>query len=282
MKNKVACNYTVLRFLPYPETGEFVNLGIAIGCPELHWFDYRMARRLDRITGFFPELKHSKAAFIEGRKLFKDELDRIRDMLNDGEHETQLRFKEDAQIFNQVFLNLVRPREEAFCFSTARTCLTDDPKTCLNTLFEHYVERGFAQRHEYQETVMTRRLKKVFAEKQLMQFYEERTFRSEFCQVSFPFVRRHDALFSRAIHPLDLDKPETPRIVEHADHWKSRLLRLKDAPEHPENILLVVRQPEGGKRLDACRAVWKELEGAGAILLPKEDKTGILDFAQRQ
>jgi hypothetical protein len=281
MKNKVACNYTVLRFLPYPETGEFVNLGIAIGCPELHWFDYRMARRLDRITGFFPELKHSKAAFIEGRKLFKDELDRISGMLNDGEHETQLRFKEDAQVFNQVFLNLVRPREEAFCFSAPRTCLTDDPKACLNTLFEHYVERGFAQRHEYQETVMTRRLKKVFVEKQLMQFYEEHTFSNDLCQVRFPFVRKNEARFTRAIHPLDLDKEETPRIVEHADHWKNRLLRLKDVPEHPENILLVVRQPEGGKKLDVCRTLWKELEQAGAILLPKEDKTGILDFAQR-
>lgn len=282
MKNKLACNYAVLRFFPYPETGEFVNLGIAIACPELHRFDYRMAPRMDRITGFFPELKHSKAAFIEGRKLFKAELERIKTMLNDGEHETQLCFKEDAQVFNQVFLNLVRPREEAFCFSTVRTCLTDDPKTARDKLFEHYVERGFAQRQEYQETVMTKRLRKVFAEKQLMQYYEERTFRSEFCQVSFPFVRRNEALFSRAIHPLDLDKVETPRIVEHADHWKNRLLRLKDAPEHPENVLLVVRQPDGGKRLDVCLAMKKELEEAGAVLLPKEDKAGILDFAQRQ
>ncbi|MDK2858066.1 MAG: hypothetical protein PWQ89_1185 [Verrucomicrobiota bacterium] len=281
MKNKVACNYTVLRFLPYPETGEFVNLGIAIGCPDMHWFDYLMARRLDRITGFFPELKHSKAAFIEGRKLFKEELGRISTMLNDGEHETQLRFKEDAQIFNQVFLNLVRPREEAFGFSAPRTCLTDDPKAALEKLFEHYVERSFAKRQEYQETIMTKRLRKVFTEKQLIDYYEEHTFRSEFCQVSFPFVRRNEALFSRAIHPLDLDKPETPRIVEHADHWKNRILRLKDAPEHPKDILLVVRKPDGGKRLDICRTLWKELEEVGAVLLPKEDKTGILDFAQQ-
>jgi hypothetical protein len=34
--------------------------------------------------------------------------------------------------------------------------------------------------------------------------------------------------------------------------------------------------------LDVCRTLWKELEEAGAVLMPKEDKTGILDFAQRQ
>ena len=41
MIKKLACNYTVLRFLPYTETGEFVNLGVALACPDLHWFDYK-------------------------------------------------------------------------------------------------------------------------------------------------------------------------------------------------------------------------------------------------
>lgn len=282
MKNKVACNYTVIRFLPYPETGEFVNLGIAIGCPDTHWFDYRMeTRRVDRITNFFPELKHNKEAFIAGRKLFRGELDRIRARLNDGGVKTQLQFKERARLFNDAFLALLRPREEAFCFSNARTCLTDDPKTVLDDLFEHYVERGFAQRQEYQETIMTRRLRKVFAENRLMRYYDEHTFRSEFCRVRFPLVRAHDKRFTRAIHPLDLDKPETPRIVEHADSWKNRLIRLKDAPEHPEKVLLVVRKPQGGKRRDICNAMCREIEQTGTILMQNEDKTGILDFAEK-
>lgn len=282
MKNKMACNYTVLRFLPYHETGEFVNLGIAMACPEMNWFDYRLEmRRLDRITNFFPELKHNKEAFVEGRKLFRDELDRIHGQLNDGEQESQMRFKENAKMFNNAFLALLQPREEAFCFSNPHSCLTENPKNALGKLFEHYVERGFAQRREYQETIMTKRLKKVFAEKHLMQYYDERTFRSEFCRVTFPFVREKDKHYTRAIHPLDLDKAETPQIVEHADRWKNRLIRLKDAPEHPEKVLLVVRIPTGIKHRNVCNAMWKDLEQAGAALLPNEDKTGILDFAAK-
>ena len=89
MKNKLACNYTVLRFFPYPETGEFVNLGIAMACPDLHWFDFRLeTRRQDRITNFFPELKHSKGAFIEGRKLFKEELEQAGAILLPKEDKT--------------------------------------------------------------------------------------------------------------------------------------------------------------------------------------------------
>lgn len=282
MKNQLACNYTVLRFLPYPETGEFVNLGIAMGCPDLHWFDFRLeTRRVDRITGFFPELKHNKEAFVEGRKLFKAELDRMHTILNDGD-ETQLRFKENAQRFNQAFLALVRPREEAFCFSTPRTCLTDDPKQTLHTLFEHYIERGFAQKPEYQETLMTRRLRTVFSAKKLMQHYVEHTFTGDLCTAHFPFVRQHEAHFTRAIRPLDLDKKETHQIVAHADAWKSKLERLETIPEHPENTLFVVRKPEGGKRLDVCQQMCAELEQVGANLLPSADQTGILDFAGKE
>ena len=279
MKNRLACNYTVLRFLPYPETGEFVNLGIAIGCPDLHWFDFRLeTRRVDRITGFFPELKHNKEAFTEGRKLFKAELERMHTMLNDGD-EAQLRFKENAKLFNQTFLALVRPREEAFCFSTPRTCLTEDPKQTLHTLFEHYVERGFAQKPEYQEKQMEKRLRTGFSAKHIIQHYTEHTFTGDLCTVHFPFVRQHDARFTRAIRPLDLDKKETHQIVAHADAWKSKLERLKTVPEHPEHTLLVVRKPEGGKRLDVCQQMCVELEQVGANLLPCADQTGILEFA---
>jgi len=283
MKNKLACNYTVLRFLPYPETGEFVNLGIAMACPDLNWFDYQMeTRRVDRITGFFPELKHNKEAFIAGRKLFRDELDRMHELLNDGDDEAQMRFKENAKMFNQAFLTLVRPREEAFCFSTPRTCLTDDPKEALKKLFEHYVERGFAQKPEYQETLMTRRLRKVFSAKHIMQYYTEHTFTGDLCTAHFPFVRQQNTRFTRAIRPLDLDKKETHQIVAHADAWKSKFERLKTVPERPEHALFVVRRPKTGKQLDVCQQMCKELEQVGAILLPKDDQSEILKFAESE
>lgn len=280
MTKKVACNYTILRFLPYTEPGEFVNMGIALVCPELNWCDYRIEmRRVDRITDFFPELKQNKAAFLEGRKLFRDELDRIRKMLNDGTDANQLRFKTDAHSFNQVFLNLVRPREEVFCFSQPRTCLTDDPKAEVDRLFAFYVERGFAQRKDYQETLMTRRLTKVFSANKIAGLVEH-TFISDLCHVRFPFVRCTGDRYVRAIHPLDLAKPETPKIVEHADNWKNRLQRLQSVPDHPEQVLLVFRQPQAGKQLDVCRQMCKELEQVGAFLIPQEDQTEIVRFAQ--
>jgi hypothetical protein len=280
MTNKLACNFTILRFLPYTEPGEFVNLGVALACPDLHWFGYRLeTRRVDRITDFFPELKQNKTAFIEGRKLFKAELDRVAALLHDGRDKGQLRFKDDARSFNQIFLNLVRPREESFCFSAPRTCLAENPDAQLDSLFDFYVDRGFAQRPEYQEKVMARHLRAVFSAHRIAGL-DEHTFVSDFCHAHFPFVRKDGDRFVRAIHPLDLDKPETPKIVEHADGWRNKLQRLKEAPDHPEAVLLVYRQPQAGKRLDVCRQMCMELEQTGAILMPQEDQTGILDFVR--
>ena len=66
MKNPIACNYAVVRFLPYPEAGEFVNVGVVAHSPTTGFFDYRLlpANRISRVHGFFPELnvEHYKDA----------------------------------------------------------------------------------------------------------------------------------------------------------------------------------------------------------------------------
>jgi hypothetical protein len=126
---------------------------------------------------------------------------------------------------------------------------------------------------------MTRRLRRVFAAKNITDLTEH-TFFNDFCQVHFPFVRQMGDRYVRAIHPLNLDKAETPKIVEHTDHWKTRLQRLRGVQEHPDRVLLVVRKPAEGKRLDVTEQMCKELEQAGAVLLPQDDQTGIVNFAQ--
>ncbi len=59
MKNRFICNFAVVRFLPYPETEEFVNIGVVLACPQTGLFDYTLEkRRRDRITHFFPEMEY--------------------------------------------------------------------------------------------------------------------------------------------------------------------------------------------------------------------------------
>lgn len=74
---KLICNYSVIRFLPYPETREVVNIGILACCPQVGWMDYALElRKTKRISDFLPELdmnlyragrKHLQAERLFGR-----------------------------------------------------------------------------------------------------------------------------------------------------------------------------------------------------------------------
>jgi len=277
---RLACNYAILRFMPYFETGEFVNIGVVLACPDLQWADYKIeSAQRERVMDFFPEIKKNNSVFIEGRKLFKEELARVRSLLGGGDG-NELFIKETAKDSHQIFRDLVRPRQETFCFSPLRTCLTNDPASELEKLFEFYVRRNFAQHVEYQERIMTKRLKTVFSTERIVGL-EEYTFSNEFCSVTFPFVRKSGEQYERAIHPLDLGKNETTHIVERADKWRARLSRLNKAGERPNQVLLVVHKPLFGRRLDVCNEVCREIcDETNALILPKEDETGIINFAR--
>ena len=54
---KLACRYAVVQFVPYSETGEFVNAGVVLVCPQTGYFDFRLqTRKYARVTAFFDEL----------------------------------------------------------------------------------------------------------------------------------------------------------------------------------------------------------------------------------
>ena len=54
--NKVACQYALLRFRPFVETGEFANVGVVLLAPEARFFGFRLLKRYGRITQFFHQL----------------------------------------------------------------------------------------------------------------------------------------------------------------------------------------------------------------------------------
>ena len=55
--NKVACQYAIVRFAPYVETGEFANVGIVMMAPKQRYFKFEVElKRYGRITKFFDDV----------------------------------------------------------------------------------------------------------------------------------------------------------------------------------------------------------------------------------
>lgn len=278
MKTNVICNFAVVRFLPYPETEEFVNVGIVLACPQLGVFDYKLeTRRRERVTGFFPEM--DAALFIDGRRAFLEELLRVKTGLAAGSAgQRQFGFGEEA--FVNVFRYIVKPREGIFRFSGIGTVMTEHPSQELNRLFAHHVERQFAATEEFREAAMTRRLSGILRASDILHYYHERQFGDDRYHVTIPFVHEKGMQPDRAIKALCLDKKDTTRIIEYGDKWQRRIQRLREMGDFPRQMLFVIQEQARGRKHDAAQEVRRELERLSVQTVLDADKNALMEFAR--
>lgn len=65
-------SYSFIRFLPYQETGEFVNVGVIAFSHTENTFDFKInMSQSNRVNGFFPEIdKRLFPSWVESKKEF--------------------------------------------------------------------------------------------------------------------------------------------------------------------------------------------------------------------
>jgi hypothetical protein len=275
---EVVCNYSIARFRPYRETGEFVNVGVVLICPQLDFFGYVFEKRkYKRITDFFPELEVE--IFKAGLGGLLKELTRV---TGRDEEEMQLVLHEEAKASLGRFRELVRPRETLFYFGEIGTILAANPQQKLKELFEYYVNRQFARDREYQEVIMRRQLARFLQEYQLDRFYKtDQPIGDDSYRVTLPFVYFTENKAAKAIKPLHLDKDNPTEIYRHGDAWIASVRRLRQINRLPKEMLFTVKEPKGNQRsAKAAAEICKELNAHDALTLPFSDTRQILDFAR--
>jgi hypothetical protein len=275
---KFACHYSIARFLPYAETGEFVNIGVALLCPRAGYFHFRLARRWRRVTDFFQEL--DGAVYKSALRFFEQDLLFFGDSLGTSRG-PQMPFPVSETAVNGLFRQLTRPRESLFRFGEIRTALVDDPEAKLRQLFDYYVDRQFARDKEYQETLMANNLRTTFVREELARYYRAESLGDENYEVPVPFAYRQGEHVVKAIKPLDLDKSTSTKIFEHGDQWINRVKRLREKTQFPDQMLFAVRQPnEGTKRRAAGLEIAKELKALDTIVVPFANQEAVIQFAR--
>ena len=280
MNPAIVCNYAVIRFLPYPDVGEFVNIGVVVACPEIGFFDFKMpTRRWARVTDFFPEV--DVELLHAGRKMFAAELQRVKTMLTTDRHPDQARMTFEQEAFRTCFKELVRLRESVFRFGPIGTAITENPSIKLEELFAHYVSRQFATHDLFQETVMAKRLAAVFRAADLAATLRPRRFGDDIYHYEFPFVRDTADGKTRAIRPLHLAQQDTTKIIDHGDQWCRRIVRLRRMNSFPDEVLFVVKQPDGeGKRRDVARQIEDEIRALDVQIAQEAAREDVLTFAR--
>ncbi len=282
MTKQLACHYSVVRFAPYPETDEFVNVGVVLACPAIGYLDFKRAdlRRRGRVGRFFPELDAN--IYSAAMHAWVDSLKNHRKVPTDGQTLNDC----DRQRQREVFKTIVRPRESILFYSEPRVIVSEDPTATLDEIFGVYVERRFANAPEYQERVMCRRLQTVFREAGLLQRYLlDETIGNDDYHVRFPFVKRTeaDAHPRQAIKALHLDRKNPTDIIRHADDWRNVVKRLNSYGTAPDELLFVLQGPRSAEasHVRAFDQVRRDLDHDAIPYVAAEDTPNILSFAER-
>ena len=289
-----ACNYALLQFLPYRDAGEFVNIGVALSCGEMGFLDFRLEmRRWARISHFFPEFEINN--YHVGLRALNDEFDRWR--------ASAIRLKMEPKeqreaISRHIFEELARPREGIFRFGSARTVLTPDPVTTLDSLFEYYVRRRFVTEAIHNEEALRRQVAHSLRAFDLERFYKSARIGTPDYHVMLPFVAVEEYALKqnnenssavsqqpplKAIKPLDLDRCEPSEITQRGDEWVVRIRRLQTLAQQPRHWLFVIREPQGaGRARQAADAVRLDLEHHKVLTATNIDTPALIDFARLQ
>lgn len=276
--NKTPCQYAIVRFTPFVETGEFANVGVVMMAPQARYFGFKLlTRRHGRITKFFEELdaKVFRHAMFE----LEDELERVHGLMKDHGFDRRLK-NNDTEFAKKLFAEVLRPRETIVRFGEPRVVLADDPKETLNELFAYYVERNFVTK-EYRETVLDRGVRQLLFKNQLGERFHRTKVGDDEFHVTFPFVELRDERPAKIIKPLNLAQDETTKILEHGNKWEFRIRKLQERQAVPDRILFAFEGPEGqGPRARACLEAAGMLRETGVTVMPYQDRVKLLEFAR--
>lgn len=268
-----AYRYSIVRFLPYQETGEFANVGVVLACPETGYFGFKLqSRRYSRITDFFAEL--DSKVYLESIKLFRSELERMQRHLKQS--------GVDAERMRELFGALTHPREAIVKLTEARPRLSaEEPEKTLDLLYRYYVEREFAT-SEYRDTVVLRRVKAVVDSLKLEQPFKATTLGDDFISAHFPLVQfANEQTVAKVIKPFALNHGEPSRIFQHGAAWLDRVKRLRRKGLVPDHVLFAVDGPSssaGDKCLVAFKDICEELREEVEVVA-SSDKAQIAAFA---
>lgn len=272
--NRLACQYAIIRFLPYAETGEFANVGIVLACPETGFLDARLmpTKKTGRITGFFEQL--DKQIYRDTLNYLDDELQRVRQMVRDAGH------RDGGVLVKQMFAGLTRPREALLRFGETRVVLAEDPVVTLDKLFARFVGRDFANK-QYHDKVLERGVREVLMRANLREYFKPAEVGSENLHIQVPFVHMRDGQPTHAIKPLDLGKDEANQVYEHGGHWLERVRRLGKHELLPTAMLFAVKAPTSAHTAvrKAADEIICELKEEGVLVAEATDAAAIINFA---
>lgn len=278
-------DFSTIGFRPFPETQEFVTMGVVALDTAARQFDFVLqdARKTGRVLAMFP--KAGKALYREARAKLETELTSIRNAVNGQGPGGNVplfpifREKEDG-----LFAAITSPREGVFCFPAKGRRMAADMPAVLDALKVRFIDQDGLTAQQAVEQEMAKALRRVLRDAKILPAYNRdvKIGPDEF-QVTFAFahlLETHRA--DRALRPLNFDLTTSTDIYKHGDQWISQMRRLKRLGYRPDRCLITARAPkdESDHRGEAFRQIRDELIGDDFVWADEMDTDKVIDFAR--
>lgn len=278
-------DFSTIGFRPFPETQEFVTMGVVALDTAARQFDFVLqdARKTGRVLAMFP--KAGKALYREARAKLEAELTSIRNAVNGQGPGGNVplfpifREKEDG-----LFAAITSPREGVFCFPVKGRRMAADMPAVLDALKVRFIDQDGLTAQQAVEQEMAKALRRVLRDAKILPAYNRdvKIGPDEF-QVTFAFahlLETHRA--DRALRPLNFDLTTSTDIYKHDDQWISQMRRLKRLGYRPDRCLITARAPkdESDHRGEAFRQICDELIGDDFVWADEMDTDKVIDFAR--
>lgn len=261
-------NYCLIRFMPYADIGEFVNVGVVAFSPVTHEFDFRIEEsKYRRITQFFPEL--DGANYTNFARAFAKELKNFAKPFASNE------FKFDKSQLKDSFKNLIAEREGIYQFSPIATRLVNDIHIATEEIFQYYVLRGYVDKEANRETRMVDSLRSQLTRiDKIHEFQSNQRVGNDEYHVKLPLVHKNG---EKALKPLDLGKTDSSAIYRHGDDWVVRFHRLKRLDLLPETFIPIETARDGKLKKIGLNFI-EELNGIKKVTAVQKEDTDRLEF----
>jgi hypothetical protein len=221
--------YSIIRFRPFAETGEFANVGVLVADVQTGRATFRLAaKRFPRIKYFFDKAYDS---YRKANVYLRDELER-------AVHEVPLLMSKGDEFFLSHF---VREREASIIFSPPRVLKSDDDLSAVSDiLYDRYVGRNF-ETLENVEVRLTKGIRDKLRSHGITHFKTIRL-EDDVAPIILPLAYRSNEIYG--IKPLAFSQKTPLGILDHGSNWKTRFEYLVDKGRlKPKNILLALDPP---------------------------------------
>ncbi|WP_032093137.1 DUF3037 domain-containing protein [Necropsobacter rosorum] len=266
--------YSFVRFLPFFESGEFVNIGLLMCEPGAKTLTYRLVKKNDvRVNHFFRQSK----IFYDVQPVINEQLKYIVAKI------AAEPFKTSDEMIN-FFYHYTEQKDGLFQFSNAAVGLVEDPAIKFDELYEKFI-RGACVPTESQETHIIREYKRLFKEQnnQLLAQYKEHLVQGDTAKFKFPLALQHAETkeILKGIKPLAFDQTETAGMIEHCDNWVAKINRAsEEGLLKRDNILFALDTADTDSKANILTTIKQTFDKFNIQHTDWRDNKNILSFAQ--